>query len=153
MQLLLFRQLIRLISRAAKQQRDPLVLREAGARLFDLIQIQIRHLDGFERRDLKRRIIFGFFLPDLFLLFLIAEEILLVILLRAISLFEADILDFDDAPDTADQELFIMHDQIPRDLERIEPEIGEAGDILVLTFIENDRDLINDRILPVLLDF
>ena len=57
MELLFFRQFIRFITGTAEKQCHPFILGKICTSLFDFIQIQVRHLDGFKRRNLKRRVI------------------------------------------------------------------------------------------------
>ena len=154
MQLFLLVQLIRLIACAAEQQGDPLVLREAGPCSHEIVQVQVRHLNGLQRCNFKGRVVFGLFPLDFLLLFLVSENVFLKGFLRIILfLVQPDIFDLQDAPDPAYQQLLVVHHQVRRDLERIHAKVRKAGDILVLTLIKDNRDFIDDGVLPVLLDF
>ena len=45
-----------------------------------------------------------------------------------------------------------MHYQIRGHFKGIQPQVGKAGNILILPFIKNDRDLVNNRMLSIFLD-
>ena len=152
MQFFLFRKLVRLIPCAAKEECHPLVLCEIRAGILDLIQIQVWHLNWLEGRNLEGGIILGLLSLDLCLFLLIAKNTLFVCLLLILFIvsFKAHILNFDDTPNAANQELFIVNHEVRRDFEGIHSQVRKLGNVLILTIVKNNRDLIDYRILPIL---